>query len=804
MITKKEYNLILNKFNATQKNYLCEKTIIELFEQQVERTPKNPAVVFGDKTINYTQLNYKANCLAIKLRELGVGADDFVALLVPRSIEMIIGIYGILKAGGAYVPIDPDYPNERKAFILEDCKPKAVLIYRTEIETNIPILNLEQQDIYKGNGENLSKISGMENLTYCIYTSGTTGIPKGVMNVNGGLVNRILWMQENFPLNENDVILQKTSYTFDVSFWELTWWGIVGAQVVLLPYGGEKDPSIIYNVIERKNVTTLHFVPSMLNAFLSYLSEYKKIFEFSSIKYLFSSGETININTVRNTFDMLSVTNKEFSLINLYGPTEASIDVTYYKCKSEMHNVPIGKPISNTQIYILDKNKLCGIGVPGEICIAGDGVARGYLNRPKLTKEKFVANPYGKGKMYRTGDLGRWLPDGNIEFLGRMDEQVKIRGCRVELGEIENQIRKIEFVKDCAVIAREDCNNEKAIYAYLVNDKGKELNISSIRNKLRKVLPEYMIPTYIGQIEKIPMTTNGKLDHRALPELNNVSNIEYVAPRNEIERTLVKVWKDILQVDKIGIDDNFFDIGGNSLSYIHAFYKSNELYPNTLNSVDLFSYNTIRNLANHILNAINSSDVNSPLYFIRFPDSYFDYNTKNEENITCDFTINGKTFDDMIMVLQNKNISINILLTSVYVYLLSDIANNDNIYLYFLKEKNKINVLNVDLSKISRIDDLFDIISNMEDDEKTLNLSNIGDLANKNNSYIIPLIACDDLVENEKDLQKKFDFIVIYSECEKFAKIKILYSMKIKKEKRFEFIKNYFNLFQGLIIEQLK
>lgn len=597
--TKEEENKILNDFNATVKEYPCNKTVIDLFEEQVKKTPDNIAVRYGEDKMTYAVLNHKANRLAKRLKEFGVGKNDLVPLVTQRSIEMIVGIYGVLKASGAYVPIDLDYPEERVSFILDDCNAKVVLSYRAELKTIIPIINLEETESYVGDGENLPKESGPESLIYCMYTSGTTGKPKGVMNINKGLVNLLCYMQEIYPLAEEDVILQKTSYVFDASFWELTWWGVTGASVALIPPRGEKDPTIIYDEIVKYGVTTLQFVPSMLNMFLTYLDGCMEKCNFSKIKYIFSIGEALNVNTVNKIRDIIDIKNKNIKLINQYGPTEASVAVTYFECKQKANMVPIGKPMSNIQIYILNQKRLCGIGIPGELYIAGDGLALGYLNRKELTDEKFKPTLYGNGKMYSTGDMARWLPDGNIEFLGRIDEQVKIRGCLVELGEIENQICKIKDVKACAVISKADDRGIKSIYAYLVSDSS--IDILQIKKNLGKFLPEYMIPAYIGQIEKIPVTINGKLDKKALPEINGTSNKEYVAPRSDIEKTISGIYSKILCVEQVGIDDSFFELGGHSLRAILLINRIEDETGIRLAVHDIFEYPSVRELAKKIV-----------------------------------------------------------------------------------------------------------------------------------------------------------------------------------------------------------
>ncbi|MGL5972267.1 MAG: amino acid adenylation domain-containing protein, partial [Oscillospiraceae bacterium] len=539
-------------FNETFKEYNNNRTLVEIFEDTVKKHPDNIAVEHKDESITYRELNERSNALGEELREKGVGRDCAVGLVIDRSIEMIVGIYGILKAGGYYLPIDPKAPKERKEYMLKDAG-ATIYIGVEEFDLNIEHINIKG---YSKRADNLKKINKMSDIAYIIYTSGTTGEPKGVEIENKAVINRIYWMNEKYPIYESSAILQKTSYTFDVSVWEMLWWGFYGAKVVMLEQGDEKSPEKICETIEKHKVTTMHFVPSMLNMFLTHLEDNEKEKEkLKTLKQVFASGEALSVESVKKFRKEL--TNQK--LTNLYGPTEASIDVTYYDCdSSDIRKVPIGKPISNIKMHILDGINRCAIGMIGEIGISGIGLARGYRNKPELTAEKFIENPYGEGRIYRTGDLGRWLADGSIEYLGRVDDQVKIRGLRIELSEIENVARQIDKIKDVAIIVRE-INGEKAIHGYFVTD---EINLGEIREKLSEKLLSYMIPQYMMIIDEIPVTKNGKLNKKTLPEIIVKSEKEYLAPRSEKEKILASVFEEILQVEQIGIDDNFFELGG--------------------------------------------------------------------------------------------------------------------------------------------------------------------------------------------------------------------------------------------------
>lgn len=556
-VTDKERTLVCIGFNDTYADYPKDKTVVDLFEKQAEMTPDNTAVVFEDEQLTYSQLNARANALAVKLRGLGVGPDDFVAILAERSIEMITGILGVIKSGGAYVPIDPGYPRDRIRYMLEDCKPKAILTYmvktETELgtETDIPVIDLRDKEIWKDGVPNPVHVSKPEDLLYVIYTSGTTGRPKGVMIENSGVINLREYFIRNHGMSCSDRVLQFSSFSFDAMVSEIAMSLLTGAALYIVPADVQKDAGLFEQFVERNGITAAILPPQFLSQV-----------RLRGVRTVISAGSESN-------HKIASENSRTAMYSNDYGPTEVTVCATHWLCKNIDDipaRIPIGKPIENKKIYILNGRALCGIGMPGEICIAGVGLARGYLNKPELTAEKFINNPFGEGKLYRSGDLGRWLPDGNIEFLGRIDDQVKIRGFRIELGEIESVIRRIGFIKDVAVIAREDKSGEKAIHAYLVSDTG--IRVSEVREIIKKDLPEYMIPAYMMQIEKIPVTRNGKLDRNALPEITAKSENEYVAPRTKTEESICRIYSEILGTEKVSVKDNFFELGGHSLSAI--------------------------------------------------------------------------------------------------------------------------------------------------------------------------------------------------------------------------------------------
>ncbi len=473
LMTEAERNQLLVEWNNTAVEYPKDKCIHQLFEAQVKKTPDAVAVVFEGEQLTYQQLNAKANQLAHYLQSLGVKLETLVGICLERSVEMVVGLLGILKAGGAYVPIDPTYPAARLSYMLEDAAVSLLLSSESiwsglpEHSAQVVCLDRDWDTIATHSIENIDSGVTQKNLAYTIYTSGSTGKPKGCMNTHGGIYNRLLWMQDTYQLTAQDRILQKTPFSFDVSVWEFFWPLLTGATIVVAAPEIHKDSGAIINLIIQQQITTIHFVPSMLSVFL----EESKLEECNSLKRVICSGEALSYQLQERFREKLKC-----QLHNLYGPTEAAIDVTFINCDTNKYPgiVPIGRPIANTQLYILDKkNQPVPIGVPGELHIGGAGLARGYLNRPELTAEKFIPNPFenNNSRLYKTGDLARYLPDSNIEYLGRIDNQVKLRGFRIELGEIESALNNHPQIQQTVVLAREDIPGDKRLTAYIVSDR---------------------------------------------------------------------------------------------------------------------------------------------------------------------------------------------------------------------------------------------------------------------------------------------------------------------------------------------
>ncbi|MDP3469725.1 MAG: amino acid adenylation domain-containing protein [Daejeonella sp.] len=562
---------VLFTFNDTGVDYPGPDNYCELFNLAVSTNPKQTAVVFENESLTYSELNFRTNQIANFLISNRVKKDDVVGICLDRSIEMISGILGILKAGAAYLPIDPEYPAERINFMLEDSDLKIILTDQKTIKNfdffsekiGLDVIILDSNQVFQQTSLALPETKiAPEDLAYVIYTSGSTGRPKGVMNEHRGLLNRLNWAQSFFNLSQDDIVLQKTTFCFDVSVWELLWPLMIGAKLVLAKPGGQKDSQYLEDLIDKQQVTTIHFVPSMLEIFLLGIREGSC----KSLRRVLCSGEELFPHQLSLFGEKLG----HAKLYNLYGPTEAAIDVTCWPAPLNAKKVYIGKPVANTSIYILNKDQEpCAIGEEGELFIGGVQVARGYLNRPELNASRFLKNPFASNehtRLYRSGDLARWIEDGTVEYLGRADEQVKIRGFRIEPGEIENVILEFGGIRQCLVHVKED-NAEKKLIAYIIGSDGK-YNKEKLLEHLKSKLPEYMVPALFIDIPELPLSSNGKVDRKALPlpgmERPDLQ-VFYKSPSTETEKSLAKLWASVLNLDKVGVNDNFFELGGNSL-----------------------------------------------------------------------------------------------------------------------------------------------------------------------------------------------------------------------------------------------
>jgi amino acid adenylation domain-containing protein len=571
LLAHSERKQLLLNWNNTRTDFPDTRCVHERFEEQAARTPEAIAVIFEDEQLTYHELNLRANRLAHHLKSLGAGCETLVVVCMERSVEMVVALFAILKAGAAYVPLEPSYPSQRLASMFEELQ-APILLTQEKFVATLPRKNDQQMicldtdwaSLPEGPCDNPSSGVGAENLAYVIYTSGSTGRPKGAMNTHGALCNRLLWMQDAYRLTDADRVLQKTPFSFDVSVWEFFWPLMTGARLVVARPEGHKDSAYLKKLIAKREVTTLHFVPSMLRMFL----DEPGLERCRSLRQVIASGEELTVELQEQFF-----ANVDAQLHNLYGPTEAAIDVTFWECRPESYQrlVPIGRPIANTKIYLLDKElRPVPVAVAGELYIGGVALARGYLRQPALTAEKFIPDPFSERpgmRLYRTGDLARFRHDGNIEFLGRNDNQVKIRGFRIELGEIEARLRQHDAVRDAVLRLVDYGSGEKRLVAYVEVDHV-ETSRDELRRFLKLTLPDHMLPQAFVMLEKLPLTANGKIDRTALPSPNvaeSESEVAFVGPRTSIEEAIVRIWSEALGIERVGVYDNFFDLGGHSL-----------------------------------------------------------------------------------------------------------------------------------------------------------------------------------------------------------------------------------------------
>lgn len=586
LMSNEELNKVLYTFNNTADYVENEKTIKELFETQAEKTPDKIAIVYSGATMTYSELNQESNQLANYLRSKFNKEKPIIAIMAEPSLEMVIGILGIIKSGAAYLPIDPQYPQERIEFILEDSSADILLTQKrltNGLEYKGDIYDLESHEWQNLPVNNLTADFKQTDLAYIIYTSGSTGKPKGVMVEHKALVNLCHWHNKNFDITHQDNSTKYAGFGFDASVWEIFPYIIKGATLHILKDDLKLNMESLNEYFEANNIT-ISFLPTQLcEQFMKLKNE--------SLRYLLTGGDKLKEFRV----------NGNYKLINNYGPTENTVVTTSYEVNELSTNIPIGKPITNTQVYIFDKdNNVVPIGVQGEICISGDSLAKGYLNRESLTKDKFVTNPIIAGqRMYRTGDLGKWSLDGTLLFLGRIDKQVKIRGYRIELGEIETHIAQIEGIKEAVVIDKEDKEGNKYLLAFYTADK--DIGKEEIRDILGSSLPAYMIPLDFICLPEILINANGKVDRHALsqyePEFSG--NADYVEPRDEQEKILVNVWQEVLGVDKVGIEDDFFYLGGDSIKAIQIISRLQK-YGLRLEVKDLLQKTKIRKLKGYI------------------------------------------------------------------------------------------------------------------------------------------------------------------------------------------------------------
>ncbi|MFB0846522.1 hybrid non-ribosomal peptide synthetase/type I polyketide synthase [Paenibacillus oleatilyticus] len=612
-----EVHKLLNQFNHPCEHFPPYRTLPELLQQQAESYPERVAIVTVEGEISYASLEKTSNQIANSLKNLGLSPDSVVGVSLPRSIRLLSVILGILKAGCIYMPIDPRLPSDRVRYMCLNAQAKYVISDRPDLFNKQEVTVLSYEVLEQGEALPPDTFPQLDSLAYVVYTSGSTGRPKGVAVTHKALMNRLYWSQQKYPLTSRDTLLQKTSIGFDVSLWELFWWILAGARLSLLEPRQEGDPSAIINSIDKHEVTIIHFVPTMLGAFLDYVEQKPyEMAKLASLRRVFTSGESLKIRHAKHFKELL--TDRQGTLLtNLYGPTEAAIEVTYYDVgdTSGMSSIPIGRPISNVNLLILDRHqKLQPIGAIGELYITGICLAEGYMNQPTLTQEAFIPHPLnGNQRIYKTGDRAAWLPDGNILYLGRNDYQLKIRGYRIEIMEIEEVLLAYPQIRNAVVVADSEQEEQTALHAFITSPYN--LNIEEIKSFLRQRLPHYMLPSFLHQVPGIPLTSSGKADRKALLKQSRRQPVvpALINTQSTKERDIAEIWSQVLNRTDIAVNDNFFEIGGHSLSLLQVQLRIQKKFNYELSIENLFRLPTIRLLAEHLDRESNPEQLDKQL-----------------------------------------------------------------------------------------------------------------------------------------------------------------------------------------------
>ncbi|MCP4215593.1 MAG: amino acid adenylation domain-containing protein, partial [bacterium] len=599
-LSEKEKEKLLVEFNETERDF-PRQTIHELFREQARQNAGHTALIYKDEKTTYRELNEKTNQLARTLVKHGVKTGDIVGIMAERSVEMIVAMLGVLKAGGAYLPLDPGYPAERLDFMIRNSNTGLILTQsnlRENLQPGPHVLYLDHEELYNGEATDLGEHGNPHGRAYIIFTSGSTGMPKGTSVAHRSIANTLRWRSDYYAFDQKEVVLQIPSFSFDSSVEDIFTPFVSGSTLVLIPQEQRLNMDYIEQILLKDGITHFLIVPNFYKTFLSQIPQSLK-----HMKAITIAGDNFTEELVKEHFEKLP----GVKLFNEYGPTENSVCTTVYHFSPENTRILIGRPIDNVKCYILNSEKqLNPLNVPGELFVAGAGLAQGYLNNPETTDLKFMENPFEKGKkMYATGDLARWLPDGNIEFLGRKDDQVKIRGHRIELGEIEKILACRDDIEQIVVTARQlerekEENDDKYLCAYFTASR--EIKVTDLREYLLQKIPYYMIPAYFSQLDKMPLTPGGKIDKKALPEPKIKSHRESIAPRNPLEKKIAEIWSDELELlqDKIGINDDFFEMGGHSLKATIMIARIHKEFDSRIPLAEIFKDPTILGIARYI------------------------------------------------------------------------------------------------------------------------------------------------------------------------------------------------------------
>lgn len=723
-------------YNVAYRSYETELTIPMLFEKQVEVYGEKTAAVYRNEEITYDQLNKKANQLANALREKGIGPKKIVGIMVTRSIDMLIAIYGVLKAGGCYLPIDPKFPQSRIDYMLEDSK-ASLLITNGDLDqlihNNIEIMKLTE-DVFQGEDANLENKNSSTDPAYIIYTSGSTGKPKGVQIHHKAVHNFINGVTDIIDFSADKTIASITTISFDIFTLESLLSLAKGLTVIIgeaLTF--DKD-------MQDRKVNMIQTTPSTIKLLLN---EKKNLKYFEGMTDIMIGGEPLT----KRVLDMLREV-YHGRIYNMYGPTETTVWSTIKDLTTE-NEITIGTPIANTRVYIMSEDsKLMPRGEEGEICIAGDGVALGYLFKEELTAQKFLPDYFNKEeRMYRTGDIGKYLPNGELQCLGRIDSQVKVRGYRIELEEIENVLLKHPDVKECVVSTKKNKEDEKVLVGYYIADR--IITTTEVTQFLKKSMPDYMIPEAIVKIDKIPLTPNGKVNHLALPEIDNKRpelSVEYVAPETDVEKEIASLWSRVLGIDDIGVLDNFFELGGTSDRIAQVYAEMDEKFRNQLEIASLFSYPTVRSLCDYLVQS--GSRIENIL-----ESSFY-------EAESCESKLEHLSF-----MLPNDSSKITKeLLVSVYMYLLSESSLSSNVYM-ICDLGDGFKKVRCDFSAISELEEAIDKIGmSYKENIESLTLKEFRGRTSKEDQKLLFTMSFDGTVEAGECLNNEVMVNVIYND----------------------------------------
>lgn len=727
--------------NDTTLDYDSDKTIQELFEQQAKKSSDKTAVVFGNQQMTYRKLNEKANMLARLIRSKGVKRNAIVGLMVERSIEMIVAMLAIIKAGAAYLPIDLQFPVNRNQYMLNDSGTNILLTLKSvskDFDFNGEKIYIDAPEAYLSNSSDIECINESRDLIYVIYTSGSTGKPKGVMVEHRAVHNFINGICQIIDFLPEKTIVSLTTISFDIHVLETLLALCKGLTVVIA------DPRSFYQCLGDIRIDMLQTTPSTMQLILNNEENLKYI---RNIKDIMLGGEAFPPRLLKH---LKTITKAK--IYNMYGPTETTV-WSMVKELTLDNEITIGKPIANTQVYILDgNNHSAPIGAVGELCISGDGVARGYLNRDELTSKKFINNPFIQGeRLYKTGDMAKWLQNGEIEFIGRVDNQVKIRGFRIELAEIEQCLLTNTSIKECAVTFKENQSGDKYLVAYYTSNR--ELSTTEIIAHLSKSLPEHMIPRFYIRLEELPLTPNGKLDRNALPDPDTSRpnlDTRYQAPGNDVEERILEIWKKIINCDA-GTHDNFFELGGNSILLSMMYSEIEKLYPGKISITQIFSYPTISKLAKYIIQKERITGSETESLFIKLPPEYFQ-GANFIDNSYFEFNTNEDIYTNLKKIAIMYSVSVNILLQSLFIYLLTGISGQQEIGYILRQGINEVFYLKVHLENISGFSELVQKLKECLRDKEEFDFNNIRHIKSNELSKksIILAIINDNFLDNIK------------------------------------------------------